>query len=52
MKAEVYAAHGQLNVGGAAITAGSVKCKFLGKEEKAHTKLEAIKTHNEKIIYS
>jgi hypothetical protein len=27
----------------------SVKCKFLGKVEKAHTILEAIKTHNEKM---
>ncbi|KQN39038.1 hypothetical protein ASE92_06410 [Pedobacter sp. Leaf41] len=37
MKAKVYAAHSQLSVDGAEITADSVKCKFLGKEEKAHT---------------
>jgi integrase len=49
MKAEVYAAHSQLSVDGAEITADGVKCKFLGKEEKAHTILEAIKTHNEKM---
>ncbi|SEB22325.1 Site-specific recombinase XerD, partial [Pedobacter hartonius] len=49
MKAEVYAAHSQLSVDGAEITADSVKCKFLGKEEKAHTIMEAIKTHNEKM---
>lgn len=49
MKAEVYAAHSQLSVDGAEITSDSVKCKFLGKEEKAHTILEAIKTHNEKM---
>ena len=46
MKAEVYAAHSQLNVDGAAITADSVKCKFLGKAEKTHTIMEAIKIHN------
>lgn len=49
MKAEVYEAHSQLSVDGAEITANSVKCKFLGKEEKAHTIMEAIKTHNEKM---
>ena len=46
MKAEVYAAHSQLNVDGAVITADSVKCKFLGKAEKTHTIMEAIKIHN------
>ncbi|SEB21978.1 Site-specific recombinase XerD, partial [Pedobacter hartonius] len=49
MKAEVYAAHSQLSVDGAEITADSIKCKFLGKEEKAHTILEAIKLHNTKM---
>lgn len=49
MKAEVYAAHSQLSVDGAEITADSVKCKYLGKEEKAHTILEAIKLHNVKM---
>lgn len=46
MKAEVYAAHSQLNVDGAVITADSVKCKFLGKAEKTHTIMEAIRIHN------
>ncbi|WP_316829086.1 site-specific integrase, partial [Pedobacter miscanthi] len=46
IKAEVYAAHSQLNADGAAITADSVKCKFLGKAEKTHTIMEAIKIHN------
>lgn len=46
MKAEVYAAHSQLNADGVAITADSVKCKFLGKAEKTHTIMEAIKIHN------
>ncbi|MFF5382925.1 site-specific integrase [Pedobacter suwonensis] len=49
MKAEVYASHSQLSVDGAEITADSVKCKFLGKEEKGHTILEAIKLHNAKM---
>jgi site-specific recombinase XerD len=49
MKAEVYAAHTLLSVDGAEITAESVKCKYLGKEEKTHTILEAIKTHNVKM---
>lgn len=34
---------------GAEITADSVKCKFLGEKEKAHTVMEAVKTHNEKL---
>lgn len=46
MKAEVYAAHSQLNADGDAITADGVKCKFLGKAEKTHTIMEAIKIHN------
>ena len=50
MKAEVYAAHSQLNVDGATITADSVKCKFLGKAEKAHTIMEAIKIHNTNMV--
>lgn len=49
MKAEVYAAHTLLSVDGVIITADSVKCKFLGKEEKTHTILEAIKIHNVKM---
>lgn len=44
MKAEVYAAHNQLNVDGSAITADSVKCKFLGKAEKTHTIMEPLKS--------
>ncbi|MCX2585216.1 site-specific integrase [Pedobacter sp. MR22-3] len=46
IKAEVYVAHSQLSVDGAEITAEGIKYKFLGKEEKAHTIVEAIKTHN------
>lgn len=49
MKAEVYVAHTLLSVDGAEITADSVKCKYLGKEEKSHTILEAIKIHNAKM---
>lgn len=49
IKAEVFAAHTLLNVDGVDITADSVKCKYLGKEEKSHTILEAIKIHNEKM---
>lgn len=49
MKAEVYAAHTLLSAEGSEITADSIKCKYLGKEEKTHTILEAIKTHNEKM---
>lgn len=49
MKAEVYAAHSLLSLDGAEITADSIKCKYLGKEEKAHTILEAIKVHNAKM---
>jgi integrase len=49
IKAEVFAAHTLLSVDGAEITADSVKCKYLGKAEKAHTLLEAIKIHNAKM---
>ncbi|MBB5639091.1 integrase [Pedobacter cryoconitis] len=49
MKAEVYAAHTLLSADGTKITADSVKCKYLGKEENTHTILEAIKIHNKKM---
>nr|WP_121272855.1 site-specific integrase [Pedobacter schmidteae] len=49
IKAKVYAAHTLLSVEGIKVTADSVKCKYLGKEEKSHTILEAIKIHNEKM---
>lgn len=49
IKTAVYKVHTNLSVNGIQITAESVKCKYLGKEEKAHTILEAIKTHNEKM---
>ncbi|MDN5287706.1 MAG: Site-specific recombinase [Mucilaginibacter sp.] len=49
MKAEVYTAHSLLSVDGTEITAHIVKCKYLGKEEKSHTILEAIKIHNAKM---
>jgi integrase len=49
MKARVYAAHARLSIDGAEITADSVKCRYLGKEEKSHTVLEAIKNHNAKM---
>lgn len=46
MKAGVTAAHTALCVEDAEISADSVKCKFLGKAEKTHTIIEAIKIHN------
>jgi integrase len=49
MKAEVYTAHTLLSADEAEITSDSVKRKYLGKEEKTHTILEAIKTHNTKM---
>jgi integrase len=49
MKTEVYAAHSILSVDGDEITADGVKCKFLGKDEKSHTIMEAIKNHNAKM---
>ncbi|WP_457270029.1 phage integrase SAM-like domain-containing protein [Pedobacter sp. UYEF25] len=49
IKAEVYAAHTSLSVDGKEITADSIKCCYLGKEEKTHTILEAIKNHNVKM---
>jgi integrase len=49
IKTEVYTAHTLLSVEGTQITAETVKCKYLGKEEKSHTILEAIRIHNEKM---
>lgn len=49
MKAEVYATHTLPSVDGAEIIADSVKCKYLGKEERDYTILEAIKFHNAKM---
>ncbi|MBB6235851.1 nitrate reductase cytochrome c-type subunit [Pedobacter sp. AK013] len=49
MKAAVYAAHPLLSVDGAEVTANSVKCRYLGKEESTHTILGAIKIHNAKM---
>ena len=49
IRAEVYASHTLLSAEGAEITADSVKCRYLGKEEKHHTLLEAIKNHNAKM---
>jgi hypothetical protein len=46
MKAGVTAAHTALCVEDAEISAEGVKCKYLGKAEKAHTIMEAIKIHN------
>ncbi|WP_316821946.1 site-specific integrase [Pedobacter gandavensis] len=49
MKAEVYVAHSLLCAEDAEIRAESIKCRFLGKEEKTHTLCEAIKTHNKNM---
>lgn len=49
MKADVTASHTLLCVEGVEITAERVKSKYLGKEEKKHTLLEAIKDHNHKM---
>ncbi|SDF76659.1 Phage integrase SAM-like domain-containing protein [Pedobacter terrae] len=46
MKAGVTAAHTSLCLEDAEISAESVKCKYLGKAEKMHTIMEAIKIHN------
>ena len=46
MKAGVTAAHTSLCVEDADISAESIKCKYLGKAEKMHTIMEAIKIHN------
>jgi hypothetical protein len=45
----VYQAHKALIEGNQNITADSIKSLFLGKEEKAHTLLEAIKDRNRKM---
>ena len=45
----VYEAHKALIDDKLEVTAESIKCKFLGKEEKAYTILNAIKDHNQKM---
>jgi site-specific recombinase XerD len=49
LQSMVYDAHKSLTEEKLAVTAESIKCKFLGKEEKVHTLLEAIKDHNQKM---
>jgi len=46
MKADVSAAHTMLCLENAEITAESIKCRYFGKSDHAHTLLEAIKLHN------
>jgi len=46
MKADVSAAHTLLCLENAEITAESIKCRYFGKSDHAHTLLEAIKIHN------
>jgi site-specific recombinase XerD len=49
LQGQVYQAHKDLTEANEAITADSIKNRFLGKEEKTHTLLEAIKDHNQKM---
>jgi site-specific recombinase XerD len=49
LQAMVYQAHKLLSLAGVAITAQSIKNKFAGKQEQAHTLLEAVKEHNAKM---
>lgn len=44
-----YDAHGELLKSGHVITAESIKNRFLGREEKSQTLLQAITEHNEKV---
>ncbi|MFI5139045.1 MAG: hypothetical protein ACHQIM_14580 [Sphingobacteriales bacterium] len=44
-----YDAHRPLTQDKLVITAESIKCKFLGKEEKVHTLLETIKDRSQKM---
>jgi len=46
MKADVSAAHTLLCLENAELTAESIKCRYFGKSDHAHTLLEAIKIHN------
>lgn len=46
---QVYQAHKDLTESNEAITADSIKNRFIGKDEKSHTLLEAIKDHNQKM---
>jgi hypothetical protein len=49
LQAQVYQAHKTLTEMGEVLTADCLKNSFLGKEEKTHTLLEAIKNHNQKM---
>ena len=49
LQASVYQSHKELTEAGEIITAERIKSKLLGKEEKAHTLLEAVAEHNLKM---
>jgi site-specific recombinase XerD len=49
LQSMVYDAHKSLTEDKLAVTAESIKCKFLGKKEKPNTLLQAIKDHNQKM---
>ncbi|WP_316814784.1 site-specific integrase [Pedobacter nyackensis] len=49
LQAMVYQAHQTLTEAGSIITADGIKHVFLGKDEKIHTLLEAVKDHNKKM---
>lgn len=49
LQALIYKAHQSLIKAGEMITADAIRNKYLGKAEKSHTLLEAVKDHNEKM---
>ncbi|WP_316754620.1 site-specific integrase [Pedobacter aquatilis] len=49
LQAMIYQVHRDLTETGENITSESIKCKFLGREARKHTLMEAIKIHNEKM---
>lgn len=49
MKTDVFATYTLLSIDNEEITADSIKHRYLGKEDKSHTLLEAISIHNKKI---
>ncbi|WP_113662374.1 site-specific integrase [Pedobacter nanyangensis] len=49
MRVDIFAIYTLMTVENLEITSESIKCRYLGKEEKSHTLLEAIKVHNEKM---
>ncbi|SJN18551.1 site-specific integrase [Sphingobacterium sp. JB170] len=49
LQSKIYDVHAQLTEAGAVITAETIRNKFMGKTERAHSLIEIFKEHNKKV---